>query len=334
MLKKSTKNQIQDFFFSPVFYVILLGLVIIMAMVVTSLGRPKAQEISQNDASPISISSGAKNAQQTVSVTIRDPNNLATAIDDNTRSTTVTQAETKKVLYSNDVPKTIRGRALFKTDHFKKLALQPLKFDLFNEKGNLLTPQYLKTVNEQKVHFYVVSADLKLFQHLNPVYENGKWSVKANIPNAGSYVAYSVATTVQGQRYLAINELIARDASPLPLQYPGPTPKLLAIKDGFQLQASITPAQAGSLNMMKFKITKDGKAVFLHPILGFFTNAVIFQQNVPAMIVETDQLAGADDTSGLAGVSFELPSSGKYTAFCEFNLDGKFYVFPITFEVK
>ena len=334
MLKKSTKNKIQDFFFSPVFYIILLGLVIIMAMVVTSFSRPKTQEESPNEAMPISASAGAKNAQQTVSVTIRDPNNLATAIDGNTQSATATQAVINKVLYTSDVPKMIRGRALFKVDHFKKLALQPLKFDLFNDKGNLLTPDYLKTVNEQKVHFYVVSADLRLFQHLNPVYENGKWSVKANIPNAGSYIAYSVTTTVKGQKYLAINELVAQDASPLPLKYPGVTPKLLAINDGYQIQAMLTPAMTGALNMMKFNITKDGKASVLQPILGFFTSVVIFQQNVAATIVETDQLAGADDARGLAGVSFELPSVGKYTAFCEFNLGGKFYAFPITFEVK
>jgi hypothetical protein len=332
MLKKSTKKEIQDFFFSPVFYVILLGLVIVMAMVVTSIGRPKIQENIPSYAVSAPASSGTKNAQQTVSVNILDPNNLAAANNGSTQA--ATQAVIKKVIYSNDIPKLIRGRALFKIDRFKKLALQPLKFDLFNEKGNLLTPEYLKTVNEQKVHLYVVSADLKLFQHLNPVYENGKWNVSANIPNAGSYIAYSVTTTVKGQKYVSINELIAQEATSLPLKYPGVTPKLLAINDGYQLQAGLNPARAGALDMMNFNITGDGKAVSLRPILGFFTSVVLFQQNVAATIIEADQLAGADDANGLAGVSFDLPTAGKYTAFCEFNLNGKFYTFPITFEAK
>ncbi len=345
MLKKSTKKKVQDFFFSPVFYVLLLGLVIIAALVVVSFNRSKQYDASKQGSIVEQGSKGIKDATQTISVTVNDPNNLAgkagtqmvaaganATADTDQLVVTVNGSSTKKIIYADDQSAVVRGRALFKIDQFKKLAVQPLKFDLFNDKGNLLTPEYLKTSNEQKIHFYVVSADLREFQHLNPVFEDGKWSVKANLPTPGSYYAYSYATTVKNQKILAVNELVVQKKSEGKINFPGLTPQLLAITDGISAKASLSPNTPG-LNVMSFSLTKDQKALALEPVFGSFGNVVIIRQGVWDNFSQAELLAQTDDQGGLASFSFDLKTEGKYTAFCEFKLGGKTYLFPITFEI-
>jgi len=88
------------------------------------------------------------------------------------------------------------------------------------------------------------------------------------------------------------------------------------------------------MNTLSFNLTKDGKAASLEPLFESFGNVVVIQQNVWNNFVQAELLAQTDDQSGLAAFSFEVLNEGKYTAFCEFRLAGKVYLFPITFEIK
>lgn len=339
MLKKSTKKKVQDFFFSPVFYVLLLGVVIIAALIVVSINRSKNVDNQPGGAYQQTSADGTKNAKQMISVTVNDPNKLATSTQVGS-SQEVALAEKpataagSKILYAGEEPKALRGRVLFKIDQFKKLAVQPLKFDLFNEKGNQLTPDYLKTTNEQKIHFYVVSANLREFQHLNPNYADGKWNVKANLPNPGSYYAYTVATTVKNQRIFAVNELVVQKKSEGKLNFPGLTPDLLAIVDGVTVKAGITPGKSGGLNTFSFNLLRDNKAVSLEPVFGSFGNIIVIQQGVWDNFSQAEQQLQVDDLGGLISFSSDIAADGRYTAFCEFRVAGRTLLFPITYDIK
>lgn len=338
MAKKSIKKAVQEFFFNPVFYVILLGIVIVFAMVILSISKQKAEQATV----PQETVSGNTSAQQTISIKVNDPNHLTSVNNQGSQQTaailnnlgTGDQSGTKKVVYSNGDGQIVRGRALFKIDHFKKLALQPLQFDLFNDKGNLITPEFLKTDNEQKLHFYVVSANLREFQHLNPVYENGKWNVNANLPNKGSYYAYAWAKTIKDQYVLSINELVVQEQSGQNLNYPGLTPNLLAVSNGVQAKAAISPLKGGGLNFLNFTVTRDNKPLALQPLRETFGNLVLIKQGAPNVFIMGEQQPGADDAGGQTGFSANILSPGKYTAFAEFRVEDKFLQFPITFEIK
>ncbi len=83
-----------------------------------------------------------------------------------------TQIPTITTLEKGAVP--ANGRVVFKIDHFQKLALQPLEFQVFDPKNKALTPLDLKIVDQSKMRMIVVGANLRDFSHVNPSFSKGK----------------------------------------------------------------------------------------------------------------------------------------------------------------
>lgn len=331
MTKKNLKKSLQDFFANPIFYVVLLGVVLVIAMVILSISKMKSETADQEQVAV----KGARNGQQTISVSISDPNNLAALSNTQSTEAEVTATDTpRKILYQSEGPVTVRGKSLFKINLFQKLATQPLKFDFFNDKGNSLTPEYLKTANGQKMHFYLISANLREFLHLSPDYKDSKWNVGADMYNPGSYYAYVVSKTIKDNFVDSVNELVVREKSPANPNYPGLTPNMVAITDGYQLKAVLSPGQSGGINYFNLAVTKDGKPVQLQPIYESFGNMVVLKQGLPDSMIVAQPLAGATDAKGLINFSANIMKIGKYTAFIELKIEGKTRLFPITFEIK
>lgn len=225
-------------------------------------------------------------------------------------------------------------RVKFKIDKFQKLALQPLKFKLFDSAGRELTPDYLQTVREHKVHFTVVSANLREFQHLFPEYVNGQWNVNANLPNPGTYYAYTDISPIKGTREVLRSELTVREPTKGAISYPGLTPNALAMTGGASALLGLRGIGLGAENILGYSLTRDGKNLdIVKPFTGAFGYVTLFRQGDTGVYLVARSLPVTDEGKGMFDFAANFTKAGTYTAFAEFKADGKVLVFPITFNM-
>lgn len=242
-------------------------------------------------------------------------------------ATTLTEHKSDSVIAAGE-------RVKFKIDKFQKLALQPLKFKLFDSSGRELTPDYLQTVREHKVHFTVVSANLREFQHLFPEYVNGQWNVNANLPNPGTYYAYTDISPIKGTREVLRSELTVREPTKGAISYPGLTPNALAISGGASAVLGLKGIGLGAENILGYSLTRDGKNLdIVKPFTGAFGYVTLFRQGDTGVHLVARSLPVTDESKGMFDFAANFTKAGTYTAFAEFKADGKVLVFPITFNM-
>ncbi len=344
-LKKSIK-------LSPTNQVILAGvavLIIFLAALLSSI--PKKESISKtavpngtqevrsaNQVARIAITKPGQDPSSLPPSPVADDESIVNA-NNGTVSSTIDSTFTGTTQPAISVKS---GRAVFagnrvkyKIDSFQKLAVQPLKFQVFDESGKELTPENLKTVNEQKMHFVIVSANLREFQHLNPNYKEGLWNVSANLPTQGTYHAYIDIAPVNGNPAVLRSELVVRKSSIMGnINYPGLTPNMLAITEGVSAVMNLKSGTLNTPSKFGFSLTKDGKDISaLKPLYGFFGSVIIFRHTDPDAFLRAEPLA-ATETKGIVDFTAIFTKTGKYTAFGEFKIGDKILVFPVTFEIK
>jgi len=233
---------------------------------------------------------------------------------------------------SGSVPANTRVK--FKIDHFKKLALQPLEFDVLDPSGKAYTDKDLQNVNGQLMHFIVVSADLREFQHLHPTFENGKWKVLANLPTVGTYYSYVDITPVKGDHVVLRSSLIVQKETTDKINYPGLTPNLFAITKNYKAQLALSQALVLQQSVLAFDVSLNGKATALSPYLGAVGHVTIFRQGNVDSYTHIHPLSSSNATTGHAEFMTTFVKGGRYTAFAEFQIGKTVYTFPITFDIS
>ncbi len=329
--KKTTKSK-KDL--TSVYIALLALIVIIVVFFLAYLS--KMSKMSPGT----STSTGAPlmNGQQTATITIlpsggvSSPASEVASNDASGSQQTSVQNHMNMVENSGSVP--ANGRVKFKIDHFKKLALQPLQFDILDENGKAYTPDDLQEVFGQKVHFIVVSSNLKEFQHLDPTYTNGKWNTLAYMPTPGTYYAYTDVTPVKGQRVVLRSDLIVQHETTDPITYPGLTPDLFAISKTFKAQLALSQALVLQQSVLSYHVTQGDQPTTLQPYLGNLGSVIIFRQGNIDSYTRANPLNSNDAQKGLAEFLTTFVKGGRYTAFAEFKLGSKVYTFPITFDVS
>jgi hypothetical protein len=224
---------------------------------------------------------------------------------------------------------------VFKIDKFQKLATQPLKFNLYDEKGKEITPDYLETQHDYKAHFILVSADLRSYQHLHPEYKNNVWNVSANMTSQGTYYAYVDIKPLKGDAIVLRKALTVRAATDTKtIKYPGLTPKLTAISKDVTAVASPDPSVLNRPTAISFALTRGGKAVNdLKPYLAAFGHVVVLKQGSPEVYMHLHPNNIDDESKAVIPFSATFTSAGRYTAFAEFKIGKDVLTFPITFDV-
>lgn len=227
------------------------------------------------------------------------------------------------------------NRVKFKIALFQKLAVQPLKFNIYDEKGAEIKPDYLKIEHEQKVHFILASANLKEYQHLHPEYKNGVWNVSANMPTPGTYYAYVNIVPIKGGPVVLRSDLIVREPTKGEIKYPGLTPDLFAITDGYKAQLEINGAETLDEKRLTFALTRDGAAVSdIKPYLGAFGHVILLRHGTPDTLVHLHPYFTTDETKGSLVFWAHVSKPGRYTAFAEFKINERIRLFPLTFDVE
>jgi hypothetical protein len=295
--------------------------------------------ITRNDGTPTGATIGTTGFTQPSAATVGttgtlnvEPGAASKNVGVSTTNGTAATQTVSAEITSGAVP--AGDRVKFKIDNFKKLAVQPLKFKVFDSSGRELTPDFLLTVREHKLHFVVVSANLREFQHLYPEYVSGQWNVNANLPSPGTYYVFTDITPVKGTQEILRSELTVREATKGTINYPGLTPNLLAISNGTSAVLGIKGIGLGAENVLGYSLTRDGKNLgSVTPYTGAFGYVTVLRQGDPGVYLTARPLPVQDESKGIFDFAVKFMKAGKYTAFAEFKADGKVLIFPITFEM-
>ncbi len=322
---------------NPFFYGSVAALVFLVTILIISSFLPKSSEKNNGQLSYTSGGKEIRSGEQKASIEIRNPSGVLSSngqTGETASMTTDTHDDHMNMTnYQGVIPAGTRVK--YKISTFQKLATQPLKFNVYDAAGKELTPELLSTVHEHKMHFIVVSADLKEFLHLHPEYRNGVWNVSAYLPTPGTYYTYVDIDPIEGDPVVLQADLTVRKATDLAtVTYP-PVQDMVAKNNGYKASLSINNLIAQESTRFMFELFQtDGKPAQVEPYLEAYGHVVLFKQGNPLSFTHVHPLDSGVVTQGKVDFESVFREGGVYTAFAEFKLKGKVYVFPFTFAVK
>lgn len=186
------------------------------------------------------------------------------------------------------------------------------KFDIFQEK---------------LMHLIVVSEDLEYFDHLHPDYkENGRFELSANFPQPGEYTLFSDYKPSGQKESLSLTKISIPGSVPLPKSL-SKYEKTKTISDTkVSLNISEPKIKAGQDIHLTFdlKDNKNQPIKDLQPYLGEKGHLVIIKSSSP--LTASDYIhahAMKNTTDGKIEFHTQLPKSGTYKMWMQFNQNGK-----------
>jgi len=264
---------------------------------------------------------------QVASVTIVDPNDTAAASVIDSMDATPTSAARENSMDARDAGENVK----FKIDRFQKLAVQPLKFNIFDDAGAELTPNYLGNINGDKVQFYLVHADFKLFDHIIPTYSGGVWNVRANMPRSGTYYAYTLIDPVKGDPIIYKSKLVVRNESDPDAAQADVTANLTAFFSGATARLEIK--EFGTYIGFLYEMNKDGRPLNIVPYLNAVGTMTLLKHGDPGFIKTFKADGASEETIGKVSFSMGNPDAGKYTALLDVKSGKTVYSFAHTFDI-
>jgi hypothetical protein len=183
--------------------------------------------------------------------------------------------------------------------------------------------------HDKRMHLIVVRRDGQGFQHLHPeLDENGVWSVRLTLREAGSYRVFADFKHDGEARTLAADLAVDGEADYRPLPAPATT---AGIGDGYQVRLDRGALRAGREAELRFGVSRDGEPVRTEPYLGAGGHLVALREGDLAYL----HVHPAGDSHGGA-VSFmtEFPSAGSYRLYLQFKHEGRVRTAAFTQEVS
>ncbi|WP_433532969.1 copper resistance protein CopC [Micromonospora sp. CA-263727] len=176
-------------------------------------------------------------------------------------------------------------------------------------------------VHDKPLHMIVVGRDLDGYQHLHPTMApDGTWSVPVQLARAGGYRIYADFTVItadgtQLPLVLGVDHHVPGTFSPATL----PPPASAATAGPFTVAMEGTPT-VGMSTPLLFRVSRTGAPVQLERYLGAYGHLVVVREGDLGYVhvhPEPELVDGA--------VKFWLtaPSTGRYRAFLDFQVDGK-----------
>ncbi|MCT9931831.1 hypothetical protein N5079_16590 [Planotetraspora sp. A-T 1434] len=188
-----------------------------------------------------------------------------------------------------------------------------------------------QTRHDKKLHFIVVRRDLTGFQHLHPqLLDNGVWSVRLSLPEAGPYRAFAdFAPDDHEALTLGMDLNAAGDYEPKAL----PPVSRTATVDGYTVTLD-GELNGGGSSPLTLKITKDGEPVTdLQPYLGAYGHLVALRAgDLGYLHVHPDGSPGDGRTPAGPEITFhaEVPTGGDYRLFLDFKHAGAVHTADFT----
>lgn len=223
------------------------------------------------------------------------------------------------------------GRVEFEIENFQKLATQPLRFRILRKDGRELTQDLLKTLAGEKVHFFLIHANLREFSHLIPESTGTSWKVRAPMPTPGTYYAYIVYNDILGQPIAVMKELIVREASDPAILKADPTSGM--VSDNGKNSAELNVTRPGEFRRFDFRIRQGENLMEVFPYRESMGLIVVVNQADPKTFVLAPDNGFFDGSNGHIAFTTSLLRPGRYTSFSEFKVGSEVFVYPITFDI-
>lgn len=207
-------------------------------------------------------------------------------------------------------------------------------FRIYGEKLQELTPENLDTKHEKKVHLLLVRDDMTQFQHLHPEFDGKKWNVATQVPESGIYYLYFDLAPTNEMPVVLMKRVVIWEST---REYHFPEVSVDASVRVGKFTARLTtepPLSANTATTLTFALTQDGKPVTdIKPYLGAFGHSVILKHSEPSTFVHAHPDEDKKPVDGKVIFHTMFPSSGRYTLFAQFDIDGTVHTFPITVDV-
>ena len=200
--------------------------------------------------------------------------------------------------------------------------------------------------HDKKMHLIVVREVLGYFLHLHPeVDADGNWSTPVNFPAGGTWrVIADITKADLAETKVVLGSTVTVGGENPAFTLPEPTDKITV--DGFDIKVSGS-ISATSHGMLMFSVSKDGVPVALEQYLGAGAHLVAITpegdyehfhpMSMAAMHVcpdggmPVDDPAALDDAKmGMIHFMAEVPNTGTYRLFLQFQVDGKVHTAPMT----
>lgn len=220
-----------------------------------------------------------------------------------------------------------------------------LYFTVRHPGTNALITGY-ETVHEKRYHLFVVSRDMKFFEHIHPEQmPDGRWTIQVTLPAPGDYQLLSDFLPTGGSPQFIGRTLETVDfTADLESQTPHLTPDVDVTKTIGSVTAHVelepSTLVEGQFGHLAFTLTdaKTGQPVMdLQPYLGAFGHALILSEDMRDYVHSHpfEDITSVSRGSGGPTVTFEayMPKAGRYRAWSQFQRNGDVITIPFTVNV-
>ncbi|MGW2410073.1 hypothetical protein ACWCXK_36985 [Streptomyces sp. NPDC001739] len=188
----------------------------------------------------------------------------------------------------------------------------------------------------KRMHFYAIRSDLTGFQHIHPsMAADGTWSANLSSLAPGSWRLFASFTPDAGPgkgKDFVLSRTVTVPGNATKTLLPAPATSTQA--DGYTVTVKGEP-MAGMAHPLTVSIAKDGKPVTdLEPYLDTYAHLTAFHEGDAAFahLHPTTKVTG---DNGGPDLSFhaELPTSGNWRLFLQFQTGGKLHTAALTLRV-
>jgi len=214
-------------------------------------------------------------------------------------------------------------------------------FRIVDERGRVLRDEY-ELESEREMHLIVVRADTATYAHLHPRKgADGTWSVRLELPQPGTYRAYTDFMVDGKQRTLTTSLFVPGDFRPERL----PAPQRTDSTAGLDVALEAGELRAGQESRLTFAVTRDGQPVEdLGRYLGAKGHLVALREGDLAYLhvhptdagdehAHDDASASTEAHANEIGFAAQFPSAGRYRLFLQFVAGGEVRTVAHTLEV-
>jgi hypothetical protein len=209
-----------------------------------------------------------------------------------------------------------------------------VRFRILGKNGTPLTARDLTVGHGNPAHLLVVRDDLSAFVFVHPDEQGGVWSGDVHVVSEGFYYAF-VDVVPSHDAALVLRTPLVLGAHPeTGKELPPPNPDRKAQSGPYTVVLQAKKWEAGKELTVEALIEKDGKPFWaVERSEDGYGQFVYFKQHDTATYLHTDALNKPEP--GMRAVPFRVwfPTSGRYTSFVTFQLDGEERTFPITFDI-
>lgn len=188
----------------------------------------------------------------------------------------------------------------------------------------------------KRMHFYAIRSDLTGFQHIHPTMaNNGSWRANLSSLDSGSWRMFTSFTPDSGAgkgTAFVLSRTVTVPGSETKTALPAAAKS--AEVDGYTVTVKGEP-MAGMAHPMTVTVTKGGKPVTdLQPYLDTYAHLTAFHEDDTAFahLHPTTEVNG-DHGGPELSFNAELPTSGNWRLFLQFQTGGKLHTAALTLKV-